>query len=124
MQFKLIPNKTGECARCKIDAPKEDNNYSQLYSDFDKDGWCWDCVDQEYQDIAEDQHFSDEEGGYGGIQFADPGGNSALRAATEDNPRDQPCPECHTENVLTPVDVAQGYRCDRCADRDERGMGY
>jgi hypothetical protein len=54
--------------------------------------------------------------------FADPGGNSALRRASADNPRNRPCPTCGTENVLTPADVAQGYQCDACADRAERGM--
>lgn len=56
-----------------------------------------------------------------GVGFADPGGRSALRAATRDNPRDQPCPTCGTPNVLTRIDVQRGYQCDRCADRDERG---
>jgi hypothetical protein len=53
--------------------------------------------------------------------FADPGGTSALRAVTPDNPRDKPCPTCGAENVLTPADVALGYQCDRCADRAEQG---
>jgi len=55
--------------------------------------------------------------------FADPGGRSALRAATKSNPRNLPCPTCKTPNVLTPADRARGYQCDRCADRDEGG-GY
>lgn len=53
--------------------------------------------------------------------FADPGGNSALRAASRDNPRNLPCPNCGDENVLTPADRARGYQCDRCADALERG---
>jgi hypothetical protein len=53
------------------------------------------------------------------IDFADPGGRSALRAETPDNPRDRPCPTCGAENVLTPADVACGYQCNSCADRDE-----
>lgn len=56
------------------------------------------------------------------IDFAYPGGFSALRAATDDNPRDQPCPTCKRENVLTPADVAQSYQCDRCAEGEERGF--
>jgi hypothetical protein len=52
-------------------------------------------------------------------RFANPGGNSALRAASRTNPRNLPCPTCGAENVLTPADVARGYQCDRCADRDE-----
>ncbi len=55
--------------------------------------------------------------------FADPGGNSALRAATKTNPRNLPCPTCHAPNRLTPKDKALGYQCDSCADRCERG-GY
>lgn len=53
--------------------------------------------------------------------FADPGGESALRAATETNPRDQPCPTCGAENVLTRRDVQLHYQCNKCARRDERG---
>lgn len=54
-----------------------------------------------------------------GIRFADPGGKSALRAATPGNPRDRPCPTCRRENALTPLDVSLGYQCDACAERDE-----
>ena len=53
--------------------------------------------------------------------FADPGGHSALRAASKSNPRNLPCPSCGAKNVLTPEDRAHGYQCDRCADRAERG---
>jgi len=56
-----------------------------------------------------------------GVGFADPGGNSALRAATRSNPRVHPCPTCGRANALTPADVRQGYQCDRCADAAERG---
>lgn len=58
-----------------------------------------------------------------GTSFADPGGNSALRAATASNPRNLPCPDCGRPDRLTPADVARGYCCDTCADRNERG-GY
>lgn len=54
--------------------------------------------------------------------FADPGGRSALRAETEDNPRNLPCPTCKAPNRLTPADVARGYQCDGCADAQERGF--
>jgi hypothetical protein len=53
--------------------------------------------------------------------FADPGGRSALRAASKSNPRNRPCPNCKRKNVLTPKDVALGYQCDSCADSLERG---
>lgn len=58
------------------------------------------------------------------IEFADPSGRSALRAATLTNPRNQPCPTCGRENVLTPEDVRLGYQCDRCADAMEGIGGY
>lgn len=57
----------------------------------------------------------------GSLAFADPGGNSALRAAGPGNPRNLPCPNCGEPNRLTPQDKALGYQCDRCADRAERG---
>lgn len=58
-------------------------------------------------------------------RFADPGGDSALYAASEDNPRNLPCPNCGAENVLTPRDRAKGYQCDRCADIAEgKAMPY
>ena len=55
--------------------------------------------------------------------FAYPGSNSALRAASKSNPRNLPCPTCSQPNKLTPKDRALGYQCNTCADRDERG-GY
>jgi len=55
------------------------------------------------------------------IEFADPGGGSALRAATRNNPRNLPCPTCRIPNRLTRADQVRGYQCDTCADRDERG---
>lgn len=57
------------------------------------------------------------------IDFAEPGSNSALRAATASNPRNLPCPTCEVPNRLTAADRALGYQCNSCADRDERG-GY
>lgn len=55
-------------------------------------------------------------------EFADPGGESALRAETESNPRNLPCPNCHAPNQLTPKDQALGYQCDGCANAAERGV--
>lgn len=66
----------------------------------------------------DDSDYDDDNPAY---DFADPGGRSALRAARTDNPRDRPCPNCGTHNVLTRDDVALGYQCDSCADRAERG---
>lgn len=60
---------------------------------------------------------------YGRSQFADPGGRSALRAASRTNPRIHPCPTCGEPNRLTQADVNRHYQCDSCADRDE-GLGF
>ena len=53
------------------------------------------------------------------LNFANPGGNSALRASGPGNPRIHPCPNCKAPNVLTPQDVSRGYQCDTCADMAE-----
>ena len=55
-------------------------------------------------------------------RFADPGGNSALRASSRSNPRNLPCPNCGELDVLTRADRAAGYQCDACADRMEMGF--
>lgn len=65
-------------------------------------------------------HYEDEDEDFR-IEFADPGGNSALRAASPSNPRNLPCPTCGEQNRLTPKDVALHYQCDQCADEAERG---
>jgi ribosomal protein S27AE len=66
----------------------------------------------------------DDEGNFLRSNFADPGGRSALRAASRTNPRNRPCPRCGRKNVLTPADVARHYVCDHCADAAERGLDY
>jgi hypothetical protein len=76
-----------------------------------------------YDDIDADYYGTDE-WLIDGVGFADPGGNSALRAATRHNPRNLPCPTCDAPNRLTPADRAAGYQCDTCADRCERGLDY
>lgn len=55
--------------------------------------------------------------------FADPGGRSALRAATKRNSRNLPCPNCGKKNALTRADKIRGYQCDGCADRAEGRYG-
>ena len=80
----------------------------------------WDC-DDDSGDSRWDDDLYDEENR---IEFADPGGNSALRAATPSNPRNLPCPNCGGKNRLAPADRARGYQCDECADRAERGGDY
>lgn len=51
--------------------------------------------------------------------FAEPGERSALRAASNSNPRNLPCPTCGAPDRLTPADQQLGYQCNECADRDE-----
>lgn len=63
----------------------------------------------------------DDEAGEARRMFRDPGGKSALRAASRRNPRNLPCPNCGQPDRLTPADRAQGYQCDACADRAEGG---
>jgi len=48
-------------------------------------------------------------------RFRDPGGRSALHAGA----RRFACPTCKIPRRLTAADVAAGYQCDACADRDE-----
>ncbi len=56
------------------------------------------------------------------IQFADPGGKSALRASSKSNPRNLPCPNCKRTDMLTPKDMECGYQCDICAEAVESGF--
>jgi len=78
----------------------------------------------DYDDLDDDRDFDEDDDCAGDFDddlgdFAEPGGQSALRAASATNPRNLPCPSCHEPNRLTPKDVALGYQCDRCAERDE-----
>jgi hypothetical protein len=65
----------------------------------------------------DDRYHEDE------IEFAEPGGRSALRAESARNPRNLPCPNCERPNRLTPADRAAGYQCDACADIAEGRPG-
>jgi hypothetical protein len=57
------------------------------------------------------------------LEFADPGGRSALRAASPTKPRIYTCPTCGAPNRLTRKDRQLGYQCDTCADAAE-GRGW
>ena len=74
---------------------------------------------QDEQDFGDphDRDDRDDDNLIDGVGFANAG--SALRAETENNPRNLPCPTCGAEDVLTPLDRARGYQCDRCADAAE-----
>ena len=69
----------------------------------------------------DDDYYYEEDYLIDGVGFADPGGNSALRAETPDNPRIFPCPTCKRKSMLTRIDKMRGYQCDICADELERG---
>jgi hypothetical protein len=78
-----------------------------------------------YEDYYEEDEDAGREWEGDEEDFADPGGESALRAATPTNPRNLPCPTCKRPDMLTPKDRALGYQCDFCARRDEgRGWDY
>lgn len=83
------------------------------YDDFEDFGY----------DDEDDFEYDHDERLIDSVGFADPGGNSALRAETKSNPRNLPCPTCGEENRLTPLDKRRGYQCDDCADRAE-GRGW
>ena len=72
--------------------------------------------------MFDDNDFEDNDYDNDYLDFAEPGGNSVLRAATKNNPRNLPCPTCHEENRLTPKDVQLGYQCNGCATQCERGF--
>ena len=74
-------------------------------------------MNDDYDD--EDEYYDDEDEGDFDLDFEVPGGNSALRRATLDNPRIHSCPTCKEPNRLTQADVNQGYQCNDCADKDE-----
>jgi len=82
--------------------------------------WNWAFADPEENVEAWEGLYGDDDDEQ--IDFADPGGNSALRAETKKNPRNLPCPTCGKPNRLTPADRERGYQCDSCADKVERGF--
>lgn len=107
-----------ECGDCFEDAGQ---------AEPPNDDMCPSCADEAVYQArceAEDMCRDDDDFLIDGVGFANPGGNSALRAATPDNPRNLPCPNCGTANVLTPADKRAGYQCDACADRAEGGGEY
>ena len=70
-----------------------------------------------YEDDYGDEDYEDR------TEFADPGGRSALRAASKNDPRIWPCPTCRAPNRLTRKDIVLHYQCDECADRVEGRYG-
>lgn len=97
----------------------EVNQYGQEH------GWTEQQMEEQYEELFEEiQLYADamaDEAYEYEDDFADPGGNSALRAESPDNPRCYPCPSCGGPNRLTKKDVDLGYQCNECAARDEAG---
>jgi len=87
-----------------------------------ENGYCKECCPQHGTDpVMDEDEFEDflvEDDEDDEIMFADPGGESALRAGV----REFPCPNCLEPNRLTAEDVRLGYQCDRCSDQQERGF--
>lgn len=113
----LIDTRCPECGDPKV----ADSN--DIVVECDGCGTLYD-VENHIDEVDEDDHLYQGPGSDDwddGPDFQDPGGNSALRRATESNPRNLPCPTCGCANRLTPADVDLGYQCDACADRAERG---
>lgn len=90
----------------------------------DRDDYDYERYGEPDEDHCPRYDLEDEEDLVDGVGFADPGGTSALRAATASNPRIYPCPNCDSPNRLTRLDVERGYQCDTCADALENGWGY
>lgn len=113
--MKWIKAKAGDiCSECGEDTYEGGEDIAKADNELFCEG-CW----EEVQDDFESDN-SSEDCPIDGVEFADLGGESSLRAATDINPRNLPCPSCKTPNVLTPLDRAAGYQCDQCANRDER----
>lgn len=102
----------------KVDVYDMDLGESVEPEDEDED-FADDRGEDDNEDVVYDDR--DDDDPIDGVGFARDG--SALRAATDDNPRDLPCPHCGEPNVLTRIDRLRGYKCDRCADRAE-GKGF
>ena len=101
------------CFYCK--AKMEDG---EVYvNPIDHQECCRDCMAEDIDARAMDADGHD----LLDVDFADPGGRSALRAATLTNPRVYPCPTCGVPDTLTAQDVRLHYQCNRCADALERG---
>ena len=106
---------TSTCSVCKCDPCQcSDVQSGQQALEIPTIPVMEDLEDDDFFD-PEDPMFDDEE------DFADPGGKSALRAASDTNPRIHACPTCGAANRLTARDVALGYQCDACADAAEGG---
>lgn len=95
------------------------NDYGQRGRDAEElfSGYCQERAAEQMRAREHSRRLGDDEDG-----FADPGGNSALRAATDEDPRVHACPNCGGGNCLTLADLSRWYQCNNCADKAERGV--
>lgn len=118
------PNLASRCKWCSVSLVEGEEGFcsTECQEDWEKQGSgdIEDEDDDDDPDYGDGHDFENDDRS----MFADPGGKSALRAASASNPRNLPCGNCGAENVLTPADKRLGYCCDRCADRAESGMDY
>jgi len=112
--------KTGMDADVAKEFNKADTGTKQLSNAMKHKGNTNESIDDEFDDDEFEEY--DDEDLDDRSMFADPGGESALRASSETNPRIYSCPTCDRPNVLTRLDRNLGYQCDSCASADEGGM--
>jgi hypothetical protein len=113
------PPKTGEDKPSKGGIVEEATEGKE--SKPSKGGIVSESIRKQEDDDEYERGLEAEDEGREPIRFADPGGRSALRAASKHNPRNLPCPTCKKPNRLTREDAAHHYQCDSCADRAESG---
>lgn len=132
-RFQVLDDEQGmhACPHCGYSGHDENNDLCTQCGENEAtqtdDGLCDECRDEQREATwaAHDEGRDwDEDWQIDGVGFADPGGRSALRAATADNPRIYACPTCKRPNRLTRIDKARGYQCDTCADALERGVDF
>jgi len=108
------------CGWCRENYPDEE--HGQAVVKRGEYQLCQECLVEWDQETGDSWNEGEDWEPIDGVGFADPGGSSALRAATADNPRTLPCPTCDAPDRLTPADKRRGYQCDSCADLAERGL--
>ena len=113
-----------ECSVISVQSVGEDADLNEISMSPDDEEEVYNDREEGYDD-EEDPDYGDsrdyDDMDDDRMHFSDPGGRSALRAATPDNPRIHTCPTCGHPDRLTAADVSSGYQCDRCADAMERG---
>lgn len=111
------------CEYCSEEFVPDD--HTRLFTGKGTEEFCSEeCHSEWLDDMNINNHEDIDDYLIDGVGFADPGGESALRAETPSNPRNLPCPTCGEPNRLTPLDRKAGYHCNSCANRIERGYDW